>query len=91
MKSEGEPDGKIALYVIDFIADTLDRLTGNALEKYPSLPVLYAGGVMSNTLIRRRLTEKYGAHGVYFAEPAFSSDNAAGIALLAERKHEGLS
>ena len=88
MKSDGEPDGRIALYVIDFIADTLDRMTANAVERYPSLPLLYAGGVMSNGLIRGRLTQKYASQGVYFAEPEFSSDNAAGIALLAERKHE---
>lgn len=34
---------------------------------------------MSNSIIRNALTSKYGA---YFAKPQFSSDNAAGIAVL---------
>ena len=88
MKADGEPDGRIALYVIDFIADTLDAMTQNAVERYPSLPLLYAGGVMSNGIIRERFMKKYADRGVYFAQPEFSSDNAAGVALLAERKHE---
>ena len=41
---------------------------------------MFAGGVMSNSLIRKYFMAKYGA---YFAEPAFSSDNAAGTAILA--------
>jgi N6-L-threonylcarbamoyladenine synthase len=35
---------------------------------------------MSDGILRRALTEKYGA---CFAEPAFSADNAAGAAVLA--------
>ena len=42
------------------------------------MPVVFAGGVMSNTLIRTRLKEKFSA---YFAEPEFSCDNAAGVAI----------
>jgi N6-L-threonylcarbamoyladenine synthase len=57
-------------------------MTGNALEKIGKLPVLYAGGVMSNRLIAEHLSSKYQS---YFASPAFSCDNAAGIALLCER------
>ena len=51
-----------------------------ALQKeYPGLPLLYAGGVMANSLLRKELTGRYGGA---FAPPAFSADNAAGIALL---------
>ncbi|HCM24498.1 MAG TPA: peptidase M22, partial [Ruminococcaceae bacterium] len=52
----------------------------------PKLPLVFAGGVMANQFIRKSLTAKYGA---YFAEPAFSADNAAGIAVLTARR-EGL-
>ncbi len=69
-------------YVLDFIARTLEKLTQNALEKYGNMPVLYAGGVMSSKYIRRTL-EKYGM----FADAAFSSDNAAGVALIAREKY----
>lgn len=85
MLENGSPAGEVALYTLNFIRDTLDRLTENALREYPSSRVLFSGGVASNSLIRERLTEKYGA---FFAEPSFSSDNAAGIALLC---HMGLT
>ena len=83
MKRNGEPDGKTALFAIGFIRDTLDRMTENALALYPGLPLLYAGGVMSNRRIRGFFEAKYNA---LFAEPEYSSDNAAGIALLTFRK-----
>lgn len=64
-------------YTLDFIGRTLEKMTKNAWEQVGKLPVVYAGGVMSSRYIRRML-ESYGL----FAEPAFSADNAAGIALL---------
>ena len=54
-----------------------------AEEKYGRKPVLFAGGVMSNRLMRERLSARFDA---LFAEGAFSADNAAGIALLAREK-----
>ena len=53
------------------------------LEKYGNFPLLFAGGVMSNSIIRKSFEDKYGA---YFASPEFSADNAAGIAYLTYRK-----
>jgi N6-L-threonylcarbamoyladenine synthase len=54
-----------------------------------SYDVLYAGGVMSNKLMRPLLSDnkKYKA---YFAEPQFSADNAAGIAIMTAMRAEGL-
>ena len=54
-------------------------MTQALIRKYGPLPLVYAGGVMSNTLLRERLGGQF--HGV-FAPPALSADNAAGIALL---------
>ena len=48
------------------------------------MPIIYAGGVMSNTLIKKYLADRFPAH---FAEPALSSDNAVGIAHLARRAY----
>ena len=45
------------------------------------------GGVCSNTIIRRRLTQRYGA---LFAADGYSCDNAAGIACLTRLRHEGV-
>lgn len=46
--------------------------------------MIFAGGVMSNSIIRNALTEKFGAT---FAKPEYSADNAAGIAYLAYKKY----
>ncbi len=76
----------VAAYVLTFIGKTLARMTEQlqamrtARGEAP-LPVVYAGGVMSNHFIRPLLSNR-AAWPVYFAEPAFSADNAAGTALL---------
>lgn len=62
-------------------------MTDAIFEKYGSMPVVYAGGVMSNKIIKNSFEEKYNA---VFAEPVFSSDNAAGIAYLCFRKFENV-
>lgn len=80
MKKNGESDCDIAKYCIDFICSALCEMTLSIKEKYPDLPLVYSGGVMSNTLIRRRFKEEFGA---IFAADGFSSDNAAGLAVLA--------
>ncbi len=71
--------GAVAAFVFDFVGRTLESMCTLAAEKYGELPVLFAGGVMSNKIMRERLGASRQA---YFAEPSFSSDNAAGIALL---------
>ncbi len=80
MKADGEPYCDIAKYCIDYIGQVISEMTKALLEKYPDFPVVYSGGVMSNTLIRKRLTEEFGA---VFAAEGYSSDNAAGTAVLA--------
>lgn len=69
----------VAAFVFDFLGRTLHEMTAQLISKYGNMPVLFAGGVMSNKLMRERLSRDFEA---YFAEPEFSSDNAAGIALL---------
>lgn len=69
-------------YTLDFIAKTLEKITQNILSEYGTMPVIYAGGVMSSRYIRRTL-EKYGM----FADAQYSADNAAGVALLAREYH----
>ncbi|MBQ7352985.1 MAG: peptidase M22 [Clostridia bacterium] len=72
-----------AAYVLDFIGSTLEKLVIN-LRKNMNFPIIFAGGVMSNQIIKNRL---FKFDNVYFAEPQFSSDNAAGISLLAWEKY----
>ena len=74
-----------AAFVFDFIGRTLSAMTENLRAVHGSLPVIYAGGVMSNSIIRRMLSV---TGNEFFAEPAFSSDNAAGVALLCKKVME---
>lgn len=84
---EGKPPEEIAAYCLQAILAALDAMAAALLKEYGPLPLVFAGGVMSNSIIRRALTEKYGA---FFAEPDFSADNAAGIAVLAAGEQDGL-
>jgi N6-L-threonylcarbamoyladenine synthase len=79
MFDEGKPICDIALYCIEYIAAALDKMTELVLKEYGNLPIVYAGGVMSNSIIRTRFTKKYGG---MFADPEYSSDNAVGVAVL---------
>ena len=75
----GEGREKIAAFTFDFIKRTLCEMATQAIEKYGDMPILFAGGVMSNKLMRKDICKRFEA---YFAEPEFSADNAAGVALL---------
>ncbi len=81
-KETASPD-MVSAFVFDFIKRTLIKMGENAQAKYGKIPVLFAGGVMSNQLMREELSQRFDA---YFAQPAFSADNAAGIALLCQRQ-----
>lgn len=80
-RSCGDPAATGA-FVFSFLGKTLCRMTEQLDEKIPGLPVVYAGGVMSNRILRETLSRR---PDTYFAEPAFSADNAAGISLLCRR------
>ncbi|MCH3972264.1 MAG: peptidase M22 [Oscillospiraceae bacterium] len=86
MKAENEPAADIAKYCLCSVLAALDAMAAALLKEHPGLPLVFAGGVMANQFIRKALTQKYGA---CFAEPIFSADNAAGVAVLAARE-EGL-
>ncbi len=87
---EGRSKEYVAAYIFDFVGRTLIKLTENAQTHFGRLPVLYAGGVMSNSILKKMLTAKLGKKcSLYFSEPKLSSDNAAGIAILTAAKEEG--
>lgn len=69
-----------AAFVFEYIAEALSLMSEEYINRYGKAPILYAGGVMRNSIIRSRLSEKFDA---CFAEPDMSSDNAVGIAALA--------
>lgn len=75
-----------AAFVMEFIARTLEAMRDDVREHWPGIPIVFAGGVMSNRMLQSRLGKGQPA---YFAEPAFSADNAAGVALLGWRAAGG--
>lgn len=85
-RANGDRVGTCAL-VLDFIGRTLHAMAEEARTAQGKLPILFAGGVMSNRAIRARLLP---LGDVYFAEPMLSADNAVGIAELTRRHCRGL-
>jgi len=74
----------VSAYVLSFIGKTLRRMTQQIQESHGGdtpMAVVYAGGVMSNHLIRPMLSDGT-AWKTYFAHPAYAADNAAGTSLL---------
>lgn len=89
MLRKGGSRENTARFILNAIGSTVYEMTICAREKYGRLPVIYAGGVMSNRYIRSELEKKL--DDIYFSEPEFSCDNAAGVALYAYYMREGRS
>lgn len=85
MAERGEPPANIARFAVETAADVVLRATAEAQRRWPGLPVLCSGGVASNSLLRERLTTSCQA---VFAPPQYSTDNAAGVAVLTWRAEE---
>ena len=81
MLSEGVSYEDIALACQYAVAASTAKMTEYAFSEKGRLPVLYAGGVMSNKYIRKFIAGRY--ENTYFAAPEFSCDNAAGAAIFA--------
>ncbi|MBO5066284.1 MAG: peptidase M22 [Clostridia bacterium] len=85
MLSDGDSGEDVAMFLLCYIADAVIAMTKDAFEKHGKLPVVYAGGVMSDKIIRNRISAEYEC---FFAEPQYSCDNAAGVAYLAYLSHK---
>lgn len=86
MLKKGEPAKDIAKFCLESVNSAIEAMTEYALENNPCDDVVYAGGVMSNKLIRHRLENRFNAS---FAAPDFSCDNAAGTAIYAALSMKG--
>jgi len=82
MADQGEDPANICRFVLGSIINAVEKVTLSALEQYADLPVLCAGGVASNALLRDTMTRS--CHAV-FAPAEFSMDNAMGVAILTWR------
>lgn len=81
---EGKDTAYVCKYCLLCIAETLVRMANTALQQYPGLPVVFAGGVMSSDLIRTYVTHR--VPYAYFVPGKFASDNAIGISVLAAKE-----
>lgn len=79
MISYGENKCDVARFCIDNIKSFLDAMTENLVRQYNVSDLVYAGGVMSDSIIRDYFVKKYSAN---FAKPEHSCDNAVGISVL---------
>lgn len=84
MMDKGTAPSEICAYAFEFIARSLSKLAENARLEHGRLPIVWAGGVMSNSIIKARLS---GLGDVFFTDPQYSADNAAGVALICRNKY----
>ncbi len=73
-----------AAYALRCMIGAVSKATEAAMVLYPNVPVVFSGGVASNSMLRES-TSKFNA---VFAEPRFSTDNAMGVAILGYRAME---
>lgn len=83
MLENGETKEDTSKFLLDYVSDTITAMTEHALKIYGDLPIVFAGGVMSNKIIKNTITSRFECS---FAQPEFSCDNAAGIAFLTSLK-----
>ena len=73
--AKGATPAETAYFALRSVAEAVRRATNNARKEHP-LPVLFSGGVASNSMIRRMMPD------AVFGAPQYSTDNAMGIAVL---------
>ena len=67
-----------AAYALRCICSAVKNATINALQNYPNYPVVFSGGVASNSMLRDAVSDL----DPIFAQPQYSTDNALGVAIL---------
>ena len=73
-----------AAYALRCVANAVYQASKNAMKEYPGLPIVFSGGVASNSMLR----EVIAPLNPIFSKPEFSTDNAMGVAVLAQRALE---
>ena len=71
-----------AAYALRCVCQAVKMATENAKKAYPGLEVVFSGGVASNRMLRTVMKD------AIFCAPAYSTDNAMGVAVLAHRLME---
>lgn len=79
--SKTEDAAETAAYALRCVIYAVCQATENARKEYPDLPVVFSGGVASNSLLRQMCASM----DPIFAQPQYSTDNAMGVAVIASR------
>jgi len=84
---KGKSPEYVARTCIEYIIATLREMIYRISEQHGDLPLIFAGGVASNSIMRANLEKEFSQGRCMFATPEYSCDNAAGIALLASMEN----
>lgn len=79
----GDP-AETASYALRCVCQAVQLASKDALKRYPGIPIVFSGGVASNSMLRKWMEPL----DPVFAQPRFSTDNAMGVAVLAHRLQE---
>ena len=85
MQEGCESAADISRFCFESLLFAFTALAENARAQYGALPLVFSGGVAASIFLRAALEERFSA---VFAPPAFSADNAAGIAAMTFWKEE---
>ena len=67
-----------AAYALRCVSNAVLQVSLAAKKQYPGLPIVFSGGVASNSMLREVLQPL----DPIFSEPQYSTDNAMGVAVL---------
>lgn len=87
MLENGASKQETAKFTLTYISQTICEILRRIKRVYGELPVVFSGGVASNSLLRQYVNNEFNA---YFAQSEFSLDNAAGCAVYAYLKENRL-
>ena len=76
---DGTAPADLCRFVLETISAVLCRMAEEALAENGDLPLVFSGGVMSNSILKEHLSRRFSCS---FGTPEFSADNAAGTAIL---------
>ena len=73
-----------AAFALASVCRAVEAATGHARQRYPGLPVVFSGGVASNSMLRAYMKP----YDPVFCPPQYATDNAMGVAVLTWRSLE---
>jgi len=83
--ADGNSAEETAGYTLRCLCHAILKCSGDAMKQYPGLPIVFSGGVASNSMLRSLLEPI----NPIFATPQYSTDNAMGVAVIAYRMQGG--